>query len=174
MLGSKISVTGIVAAIVVWFVLFVIIGIPLWIAFESSREGNAEVYVMNADGDEQHNVSNDPGAADLNPAWSPDAGRIAFTSDAEGSNDIYVMEADGSDRVNVTRDPANDRNAAWSPDGTLIAFASDRSGRLQLYATRDDGSRLTRLTDDPASHTTPDWQRRPRGKASGRSCRRGA
>ena len=33
MLGSKISVTGIVAAIVVWFVLFVIIGIPLWIAF---------------------------------------------------------------------------------------------------------------------------------------------
>ena len=33
MLGSKISATGIIAAIVVWFVLFVIIGIPLWIAF---------------------------------------------------------------------------------------------------------------------------------------------
>ena len=33
MVGSKISIIGIVAAIVVWFVLFVIIGIPLWIAF---------------------------------------------------------------------------------------------------------------------------------------------
>jgi hypothetical protein len=33
MFGSKISITGIVAAIIVWFVLFVIIGIPLWIAF---------------------------------------------------------------------------------------------------------------------------------------------
>src|SRR5919205_894116 len=33
MFGTKVSITGIVAAIVVWFVLFVIIGIPLWIAF---------------------------------------------------------------------------------------------------------------------------------------------
>jgi hypothetical protein len=33
MVGSKISVSGIIAAVIVWFVLFVIIGIPLWIAF---------------------------------------------------------------------------------------------------------------------------------------------
>jgi len=33
MFGTKVSITGIVAAIVVWFVLFVIIGIPVWSAF---------------------------------------------------------------------------------------------------------------------------------------------
>ena len=49
---------------------------PAWspdgskIAFESDRDGNYEIYVMNADGTAQHNLTND-GAYDRDPAWSP-------------------------------------------------------------------------------------------------------
>jgi Tol biopolymer transport system component len=113
---------------------------------------------MNADGSDQHDVSNDHAAADLNPTWSPNGRRLAFTSDRDGANDIFVMGTDGSHPVNLTPDPASDRNATWSPDGTEIAFASDRSGRFHLYALRRDGSRVTRLTNDAGSDTIPDWQ----------------
>ncbi|MCJ7509611.1 MAG: hypothetical protein MUP14_01810, partial [Dehalococcoidia bacterium] len=40
------------------------------IAFQSNRDGNDEVYVMNADGSGQINLTNNP-AADAFPAWSP-------------------------------------------------------------------------------------------------------
>ena len=44
------------------------------IAWTSRRDGNDEVYVMNADGSGQTNLTNNP-AADLHPTWSPDGTR---------------------------------------------------------------------------------------------------
>src|SRR3990172_3758663 len=58
---------------------------PVWspdgskIAFHTTRDGNVEVYVMNADGTGQHNVTNSP-SADFDADWSPDGGTIAFGS----------------------------------------------------------------------------------------------
>ena len=40
------------------------------IVFESTRDGNKEIYVMNADGSEQRNLTNNP-ARDFYPCWSP-------------------------------------------------------------------------------------------------------
>ena len=41
------------------------------IAFASDRDGNGEVYVMDADGSNQTRLTNNP-AFDFGPAWSPD------------------------------------------------------------------------------------------------------
>ncbi len=65
------------------------------IAFTSDRDGNYEIYVLNADGSEQTRITNNT-ASDSDPAWSPHGTKIAFTSDRDGNYEIYVMNADGS------------------------------------------------------------------------------
>lgn len=82
------------------------------IAFVSTRDGNSEIYVMDADGSNPVNLTRHP-SADLDPAWSPDGTKLAFASSRDGNFDIYVMDADGSDPVNPTRHPATDRHPAW-------------------------------------------------------------
>ena len=59
---------------------------PAWspdgkkIAFMSRREGNGEIYVMDADGDNPIRLTNNEFAGDGQPAWSPDGNKIASNS----------------------------------------------------------------------------------------------
>ena len=72
---------------------------PAWspdgkrIAFTSNRDGNYEIYVMNADGTGLRNVTQHPGQ-DNYAAWSPDGKHLAFLSNRSGSYDIYIMKID--------------------------------------------------------------------------------
>lgn len=50
------------------------------IAFSSDRDGNDEIYVMNADGSGQARLT-DNSAVDISPTWSPDGAQNAFTTD---------------------------------------------------------------------------------------------
>ncbi len=84
------------------------------IAFTSDRDGNAEIYVMNADGSGQTRLT-DNSAWDDAPQWSPDGKRIAFESDRDGDDEIYVMNADGSGQTNLTNNSAYDAGPHWSP-----------------------------------------------------------
>ena len=93
------------------------------IAFQSDRDGNAEVYVMNADGSDPLNLTRNP-AEDWYPAWSPDCRRIVFMSNRDGNFEIYTMRSDGSEVRRLTADTAMDERPAWSPDGRKIAFGS--------------------------------------------------
>ncbi len=75
-------------------------GVPAWspdgqrIAFESDRDGDFDIYVMNADGSGVTRLT-DHDAPDALAAWSPDGQRIAFMSARDGDFDIYVMNAAG-------------------------------------------------------------------------------
>ena len=83
------------------------------IAFASTRDGNSEIYVMNADGTAQTRVTNDS-ASDATPAGSPGGHRIAFASTRDDPNsDIYAMNADGTDVVRLTTNPASDTFPDW-------------------------------------------------------------
>jgi Tol biopolymer transport system component len=97
------------------------------IAFQSFRDGNNEIYTMNADGSSQTRLTNNT-ASDTDPAWSPDGTKIAFATDRDRSNftyEVYTMNADGSGQTRLTGDSLNDQSPAWSPDGTKIAFATE-------------------------------------------------
>jgi Tol biopolymer transport system component len=99
------------------------------IAFTSDRGGNSEIYVMDQDGANITNLS-DNAASDDRPSWSPDGLRLAFASNRDGNYEIYVMDADGSNQTNLTSNATEDRYPAWSPDGSKIAFYSFRDGNM--------------------------------------------
>jgi len=142
--------------------LMVCVDAQAQIAFASNRDGNWEIYVMDVDGGNQRNLSNNR-SDDRDPSWSPDGKRIVFFSNRDGhaidgrpTSEIYVMDADGSNPQNLTNDPHDDRYPSWSPDGKRIAFASSRvmfDGRilqsLEIYVMDDDGQNQQRLTNSP-------------------------
>jgi cytoskeletal protein RodZ len=137
---------------------------PAWspngsqIAFVSDRDGDADIWVMNSDGSDPVNLTNDD-AKDHSPAWSPDGAWIAFASVRDSLYwELYVMRPDGSDVQRLTWwEDASDLSPAWSPDGTRLAFASKRDGNWEIYTMDRDGSNLMRLTDHPADDTNPAW-----------------
>ena len=87
------------------------------IVFTSNRDGDWDIYVMDADGGNVRQLTDHP-ASDGSPDWSPDGSRIAFDSTRDGDWDIYVMDADGGNVRQLTDDPAFSRSdgyPAWSP-----------------------------------------------------------
>src|SRR5665647_2641198 len=74
------------------------------IAFTSDRNGNKEIYIMNADGTDQVNLTNNP-KYDWFPTFSPDGSKIVFLSDRDGIGEIYIVNADGTNQVNLTNSP---------------------------------------------------------------------
>ncbi len=93
------------------------------IVYTSTRDGNGEIYMINADGSGEVRLTNHPGD-DFDPTWSPTGENIAFVSERDhlGLYDIYLMDADGG---NIRRafDELDYRTApTWSPDGERIAY----------------------------------------------------
>jgi TolB protein len=117
---------------------------PAWspdgkkIAFSSNRDGNNEIYVMDADGSEQTNLTNHP-AVDQLAAFSPDGTKIAFTRTLPGNNfELFVMDADGTGQTNLTNSPTSDAWPEYSPDGSRLAFGSIRPGFDDPHSTDID------------------------------------
>lgn len=94
--------------------------LPAWspdgtsIVFASDRDGDNEVYVIEADGSGLVGLTEDP-ANDSAPAWSPDGERLAFVTDRDGNFEIYLMNADGSALQRITVDQAADGLPTWRP-----------------------------------------------------------
>jgi Tol biopolymer transport system component len=107
------------------------------IAFVSGRDGNDEIYIMNADGTDQSRLTNNL-ASDLEPSWSPDGSKITFCSGRDGNSEIYVMNADGTDQMRLTNNPASDFEPAWSPDGSKIAYMCGGNRRVMNYNGTDN------------------------------------
>ena len=153
---------------------------PVWapdgkrIAFMSLRDGHIvdaaptfEIYVMDADGGNPQNLTNDPND-DRYPSWAPDSQRIVFVSQRPGhfkskfliTYEIYVMDADGQNEQRLTENRQNDFYPSWSPDGERIAFEADRKGDFEnpeIYVMDTDGGNQQKLTENRRSDLQPTW-----------------
>jgi TolB protein len=134
-------------------------GEPAWspdatrIVFASTREGDADLYVLRLRDGRLIRLTRDPNDDEW-PSWSPDGRRIAFERDG----DLFVIGADGGELRRLTSGPAEDRLPAWSPDGRRIAYASAKDGNEDLYVLDPMGrDKPQRLTRHPAEETAPAW-----------------
>ena len=123
------------------------------IVFSSTRDGNQEIYIMNADGTSQTRLTNNS-AVDANPKLSADGQKIVFDSDRDGNQEIYVMNVDGTDQTRITNNTLKDSHPSWSPDGTQIVFDSgsadpyDIEHLPQIWIMNADGSDPVQLTSE--------------------------
>lgn len=91
------------------------------ILYETYLENNWEIFVMDADGSNQKNLTNRPDCNEMYPQTSPDGTKLCFVVDrGQGKSTIrsvYYMNIDGTGRTKIA-DYA--RQPTWSPDGRII------------------------------------------------------
>src|SRR3989304_7179358 len=92
------------------------------LVFQSYRDGNYDLYIMNLDGSEQRNLTNIQASdgnptSNISPVPSPDGRRIAFETNRDGNLEIYVLDIQSGLQVNVTSNEFDDYSPTWSPDG---------------------------------------------------------
>jgi TolB protein len=97
------------------------------------RPSRMEIFVMDADGSNQRQIT-DLGGANFAPYFTPDDRQIIFASNHENPQsrnfDLYLVNRDGTGLTKVTTDGDFDGFPMFSPDGTKLVFASNRYGSV--------------------------------------------
>jgi Tol biopolymer transport system component len=178
------DILGIAAKRVVFFLLAVTVAalfvasalLPMEPSAQTTSAANGkiayvkdgDIWVMDADGTNETNLTNTPDINERDPAWSPDGTKIAFTGPGEfnkdnsgGLEDIYVMDADPStnDVTNLTNTPnLLEYQPSWAPSGDQLAFVREISEQPDIFVMDANGENATNLTQtDAKNEHAPDW-----------------
>ncbi len=134
------------------------------IVYESNESGSFQIWVMDASGSNQTQLTDRDGFENFQPSFSPDGSKIVFSRCGEPFGfiaycDVGVINADGTGLHSLPRGGhwVNNR-PVYSPDGQQIAFSSDRGGRQSaVFVMNADGSSRQRLTPTKLRAFWPDW-----------------
>ncbi len=130
------------------------------IAYVSTKAGNKEIWAMDYDGSNQHQLTHLKSIS-LTPRWSPDATKIAFTCYVPfrgiTSPQICIYSAASDRLISFPRYRGSNSSPAWSPDGSEIAFMSSQNGDPEIYMTDAGGGNLRRITFSAGVNTSPAW-----------------
>jgi TolB protein len=85
------------------------------LTFNTERDGNLEIYMMNADGSNPRNVSRAPESTEGLADWSPDGNSLVLYSDCTGNKEVFIVDLLTGKWTNLTNHPASDEFATWSP-----------------------------------------------------------
>lgn len=121
------------------------------IVYTSDVSGNIDIWIMNADGTNQKQLTDDPHPDGLQTV-SPDGRSIVFVSLRAGDASLWRMDIDGRNLRQLTSGQ-EDLMPQISPDGRWVVFDSWRSGRKTLWKMPIDGGEPVPLTDK----STTNW-----------------
>jgi Tol biopolymer transport system component len=121
-----------------------------------------QIWVMNADGSDQHALTHGAEAENLQPSWAPDGTKVIFArcTSPFGARrcSIDVMNADGSGITKLLGGDWVNQFPEYSPDGETIAFVSNRGGYVSnIWVMDSEGQGLKRLTPPVLQAWAPDW-----------------
>ena len=118
------------------------------VAFTSTRDGQAEIYVMDADGTNAARLTNSQ-AADGDASFTADGQAVVYHSQRTGHRQIFLQPITGSDAAQLTQEPADNSQPTVAPDGETIAFVSNRDGNNHIWLMSKDGSNQRAFTKSP-------------------------
>lgn len=128
---------------------------PVWspdnraIAFESNRDGESHIYLMDPKGMRQRALT--IGATeDHHPAWTSDGKSILYDSADATTQDIFDVNVTDGSRRQITHADGFAEYASMSPDGQRIAYYVYKELTLNIWTARSDGSETRLLTTDYA------------------------
>ncbi len=136
------------------------------IAFDTTRDGNLEIYSMEADGTLQVNLTNNDKTDDSFASWSNDGKQLVFQSkpvnELDSHLNIFIMNADGSQKVQLTDNELEETTPRVSPDGSKILFLSKSDDVYQINVMEKDGSSPMNISQSSHNEISASWS--PDGK----------
>ena len=128
------------------------------ILFESNRDGNWEIYVMDSDGQDQQRLTFNNGE-DRRPSWHPSGSSILFESNRSGKSELYRLELESKKITRLTAfDNADPTFGSYAPDGNTIATSLKESDQVSNIILLDHrGNMIRRLTDEDKRSYYPKW-----------------
>src|SRR5439155_20245114 len=120
------------------------------IAFQSNRSGSLEIWVSDADGNNQVQLTSLNGPNVAWPSWSPDGRQIVFWSGG-----LYVVRTDGGPSTRLKGEGGE--VPFWSHDGRWIYFAPG-TATVNVWKVPAEGGKAVQVTTNGAfsSRESPD------------------
>ncbi|HVN21224.1 MAG TPA: Tol-Pal system beta propeller repeat protein TolB [Dongiaceae bacterium] len=129
------------------------------IYFVSDRTGHKEIWAMDYDGSNQHQITH-LGSIALSPRISPDGSRLAFSALTKNGWEIMMYSLDLNRQVSWPRMGGTNLSPAWSADGLKLAFSSSRSGESKIWVADASGANARQLTTGKGLDVSPVWNRK--------------
>jgi TolB protein len=129
-----------------------------WLAYQTTRLGEPQIWTMAANGENTEEFSSLPGGFEWMPVWAPDGIVLVYS---QGSPSRLVARQVGNKQAKefaISDKISPAKAACFSPDGWWLAFESEQEKNTDLFVMSKNGTNITRLTDSPGADFHPAWR----------------
>ena len=129
----------------------------------SPNVSDFEIYVMNPDGSNRTNITDENPITDYNPLWTADGTKIIYEAESVGQAvddtfELWIMNPDGSGKqILYANGRPEDIPRGVHPDGSQIVVQSNETGNNEIWKMNADGTGKVNLTNHPANDGWPRW-----------------
>jgi Tol biopolymer transport system component len=133
------------------------------IAYVVTMDDNTtDIWVMDADGSNQIDVTNTPAVSEFGPVWSPDGTKIAYVVGDNIFSSVWVMNADGTGQFQLSTHTGIEFEPTWSADSSKIALVRYVPGivistQFDIFVVALDGSSDVNITNSDFDELDPAW-----------------